>query len=760
VSAYEIYEMSYHHQFLFKATTAIAIVTGLLAASSAYGQVAAAPTATPQLNEIIVTAQKRSERLLSVPAAVTALPAADLARQGDVRLTDYAATVPGLNLISSQPGQSVVIIRGITTGFGASIPATTATYIDDVPYGSSTANAYGSIATLDLDPATLQRVEVLRGPQGTLYGASSMGGLIKYVTTPPSLTSYSGRVELDGSSIDGGGEGWGARAMFNGPVIRDLLGVTISAFDRRDPGYIDDPHRDMKNVNYSKVGGGRLALSLQATDKFSTELSILTQNSETPSTSNVDFNTNITPIYGKYQEVRYGNETWDFRNWLYSLTANYDFGWATLTSITGYSTRTATWGIDESVKFGPIISLPAFLNIPGLGDFDHVTLDNHKTTQEIRLASPDNDKLEWLGGFFFTHEHSVKPEALQPPFYLATGLPVPQADLPSAGLFTDILHDSYTEYAGYADVTYHVTSNFKILGGLRYASNSEAATTPFSGILNGPYYVAVSNSSDRSFTYLFSPSYNFDANNIVYVRIASGYRPGGPTGLSSASYLQGAPQSYKPDRLTNYEVGYKAGLPEPRMTIELSAFDIEWQNIQVLAEVNGFNVTTNGSSARSAGAELAWTWEPIAGLSLSANAAYTDAYLAADAPGIGGKSGDKLPDVPKFTANVGADYDFVVTGDLTGFVGANYQYMGGRPIDFISSPPTGYVRPVMPSYDTVNLRVGVTRGDFTVEAYVKNVGNSYGITRLTSELSNGYGAPWTGSVIPPRTFGLSISSKF
>jgi iron complex outermembrane recepter protein len=119
VSAYEIYEMSYHHQFLFKATTAIAIVTGLLAASSAYGQVAAAPTATPQLNEIIVTAQKRSERLLSVPAAVTALPAADLARQGDVRLTDYAATVPGLNLISSQPGQSVVIIRGITTGFGA-----------------------------------------------------------------------------------------------------------------------------------------------------------------------------------------------------------------------------------------------------------------------------------------------------------------------------------------------------------------------------------------------------------------------------------------------------------------------------------------------------------------------------------------------------------------------------------------------------------------------------------------------------------------
>jgi iron complex outermembrane recepter protein len=749
----------YHQGHNFKTTSGTAILTGVLAASSAYAQTATAPAAAPsgELTEIIVTAQKRSESLLSVPAAVTSLSSADLARQGYVQLTDYAASVPGLNLIASQPGQSVVIIRGVSTGFGASIPATTATYIDDVPYGSSTANAYGSIATLDLDPATLQRVEVLRGPQGTLYGASSMGGLIKYVTAPPSLTTYSGRVELDGSSIDGGGQGGGVSATFNGPLVNNLLGVSISAFDRRDPGYIDDPHRNVKNVNSSQVDGGRFALLLQPTNKFSAELSVLTQDSESPSTSNVDLNSNLTPIYGKYQQVRYGNENWDFRNWLCSLTANYDFGWANLSSITGYSTRNAIWDIDESLKLAGFAENA--LGIPNLGLFDDVTLHNEKTTQEFRLASPDSDRLEWMVGLYYTHEHSIKPEINQQPFSLTTGIPVPQS-LDPDGIYNDILHDSYTEYAGYADLTFHLTSEFKILAGLRYSDDTEMSFTPFSGLLNGPPVVAIGNSSSKPVTYLFSPSYNFDDRNMIYVRIATGFRPGGPTGVLSNQITAGAPETYRSDSLTNYEVGYKASYPDQRMTIEVSAYDIEWKNIQVLTEINGFQVTGNGAAARSRGAEIAWTWKPITGLSLSANAAYTDAYMTEDAPAISAKAGDELPDVPKFSANLAADYDFPVTTDVSGFVGGNYQYLGARVIDFVSGSPANYVRPDMPAYNTVNLRAGLSRGGLLGEFYVKNVGDSYGITRLVSEVRDGIDAPWAAAVIPPRTFGLSISYKF
>jgi iron complex outermembrane recepter protein len=707
-----------------------------------------------QLGEVVVTANKRPEELLKVPAPVTALQAADLTRWGSADLSDYAGSVPGLNVTGTEAGQTVVIMRGITTGFGYAIPATTSTYIDDVPYGSSTAAAYGSVATLDLDPGSLQRVEILRGPQGTLYGASSLGGLIKYVTSPPSLTHYSARAELAGTAIDGGGEGYTVRAMFDGPLIADKLGMTLSAFDRHDPGYISDPFRNRNNENASRTEGGRVALLWQPTDQLSVKLAAIVQNTLTNGTSAVDLNSDLTPIYGKYEQVRYGNAIWDFRNRLYSLTVNYDLGWATLTSITGYAQRTAMLDIDFTNKFGGLLS--GILNVPNLAVYDDITLDNNKTTQEVRLASPSGGAFEWLGGVFYTHEHSVKPEAFANPYNYLTGVVTPVPD----GIFTDTLYDSYSEIAGYADLTYHVTSDFKILGGVRYSNDKETSITPFSGILFGPPTTDIGTSSDNSVTYLVSPSYDLNGDNMVYLRVASGFRPGGPTGVSASNLIQGAPETYAPDKLTNYELGYKARLPQEQMTLDLSAFDIEWKHIQLLQNVNGFVVTANGSNARSTGLEAAWMWRPITGVDLSATADYTHAYLTSDAPGIGGKAGDDLPDTPQFSANVAADYDFPITAQLDGFAGVEYQYEGERHIDFIAGTPPGFITPMMPGYSMVNLRAGLDRGNFSVEAYVKNIGNAYGMLQLVSQVRNGYGPPLAASVIAPRTFGLSITAQF
>ena len=707
-----------------------------------------------QLGEVVVTANKRPEELLKVPAPVTALQAADLTRWGNGDLADYARSVPGLNVTGTEAGQTVVIMRGITTGFGYAIPATTSTYIDEVPYGSSTAAAYGSVATLDLDPGSLQRVEVLRGPQGTLYGASSLGGLIKYVTTPPSLTHFSGRAELAGTDIDGGGEGYTVRALVDGPLVADKLGMTLSAFERHDPGYISDPFRNRKNENASRTEGGRVAFLWQATDQLSVKFAALVQNTLTNGTSAVDLNSDLTPIYGKYQQVRYGNAIWDFRNKLYSLTVNYDFGWATLSSITGYAQRNAMLDIDFTNKFGGLLS--GILNVPNLAVYDDITLNNDKTTQEIRLASPSGGAFEWLGGVFYTHEHSVKPEAFANPYNYLTGVVTPVPD----GIFTDTLYDSYSEIAGYADLTYHVTSDFKILGGVRYSNDKETSITPFSGILFGPPTTDIGSSSDNSVTYLVSPSYNLNTDNMVYVRVASGFRPGGPTGVSASNLIQGAPETYAPDKLTNYELGYKAIFPQAQMTLDLSAFDIEWKHIQLLQNVSGFVVTANGSDARSTGMELAWMWRPITGLNLSATADYTHAYLTSDAPGIGGKAGDELPDTPQFSANVAADYDFPITAELDGFAGVDYQYEGERQIDFIAHKPPGFVTPIMPGYSMVDLRAGLNRGNYSIEAYVKNIGNAYGMMQLVSQVRNGYGPPLAASVIAPRTFGLSITAQF
>lgn len=711
-----------------------------------------------QLTQVVVTAQRRSQVLLRVPAPVTALQSSELARQGDVKLADYAATVPGLDLISSVPGQTVVIMRGISTGEGAAIAPTTATYIDDSPFGTTTANALGSFTTVDLDPATIQRIEVLRGPQGTLYGASAMGGLIKYVTIPPSLTEYGGRVEVAGSAVDGGGQGYGVRAMFTGPLVMDKLGVTINAFDRFDPGYINDPHLGKTNLNSTDVDGGRLAVLWQPTDKLTVDLSVLLQHTVTGGTSYVDVNENLTPIYGKYEQIRYGRENWDLDNIHYALRANYDFGWAALTSISSYQTQTATWITDLSNRFGSLLT--SLLGTPNLGVMDNINEENHKITQEIRLSSPDGNRLEWLAGLFFTREKSLQPENFQLISTL-TGLDVPIV----GGTFADPNHDLYKEYAAYADLTYHLTSKFKILGGLRVTSDSESNVTPqsgllFSGVINGPSGIAIANLSSKTVTYLFSPSYNINDRSMIYIRVASGFRPGGPTGLTTQSVYAGAPSTYGPDTLTNYELGYKASFPQERMTLDVSAFDIEWKNIQVLSQTNGFLVTGNGGNARSAGSELAWTWQPIRGLNVSADAAFTDAFLTTDAPGISAVAGDKLPDVPELSANVAADYEFPLTAEAEGFMGGNFQYQGARKQDFISGLPAGEVRPTMPAYGMANLHAGISRGDLTAEFFIKNVNNAYGITRLLSELGAGYGPPLSAAVIQPRTFGISISDKF
>ena len=395
---------------------------------------------------------------------------------------------------------------------------------------------------------------------------------------------------------------------------------------------------------------------------------------------------------------------------------------------------------------------------------DNISETNHKITQEVRLASPDGNKLEWLGGLFYTTERSLQPENFQV-FNTITGLDV---SIPG-GFFNDPNHDVYKEYAGYADLTYHLTSKFKVLGGVRYTSDSERNFTPFFGLSNCgtgvaivicPETDAISDVSSRTTTYLFSPSYNLDDHNMVYARVATGFRPGGPTGLTTTNVLAGAPSTYGPDTLTNYEVGYKASFPEQRMTIDVSGFDIEWKNIQVLSEIGGFLITGNGGDARSAGAELAWTWKPITGLSVLANAAYTDAHLTSDSPPISAKAGDPLPDVPKFSANFATDYDFPIASDIQGFVGGNYQYQGARTGSFISGLTAGEERPRMPGYNTVNLHAGLNHGGLAVEAFVRNVGNSYGLTRLLSEVQAGYGPPLSAAVIQPRTFGVSISDKF
>jgi outer membrane receptor protein involved in Fe transport len=707
-----------------------------------------------KLEEVVVTANKRSEQLLSVAAPVTALTGSELTRDAAVRLDDYSAAVPGLNLMSDRPGETQIILRGINTG--SVVSSTVATYVDDIPYGSSTSFALGGILTPDLDPNDLTRIEVLRGPQGTLYGASSLGGLVKFVTTPPSLSEYSGHLQLDGSYVAGGEAGYGVRIMANAPLVADTLALRVSGYDRRDPGFISDPNLSRDHVNRSDIDGGHAQLLWRPAQSFSVELTALIQDLTGRGTSDEDVDVkpgSITPIYGDLKQVRYAQESLDVHYRLFGATLNGDLGWGTLTSITSYSTMHETQIYDQTTTLGPLLT-----ELTGIADFGNgVGSDLHlgKVTEEVRLASATAGPLEWLGGFFFTHEHSDRDE---PSFQFdsVTGVPF---SIPTP-LFFASLNSTYTEYAGFGDLTYHFTPKFDLMAGIRYGSNHQVFRELSTGLFAGGTTDQYGTSTDHSVTYLVTPRWKIDSNNMLYARVASGYRPGGPNSPTVTEVAAGVPSAYKPDKLTNYEIGYKSSWYDGALTLDLSAFHIDWKDIQIETEYSGLTSNGNGGTARSDGFEASLRWIPVRGLTLTANVAETKARLTQDAPGVNGKNGDELPNVPKWNASLNGDYDFPVTSDVRAFVGATTQYVDARESAFITGSPADFVRPVMPPYTTVNLRTGAAWKRWTVELYAKNVANVRGFNNLTSLALSGYSNPFTASLIQPRTIGLSIRTGF
>jgi len=736
--------------YRLRQTTALGgCLAALLSAGPALAQ-SAPSSADNTVTEIIVTAEKREARLLTVPAPVTALAEETLNRQSAVKLEDYAAMVPGLNVFGARAGDQAVVLRGISTGNSNS--TTTAVYINDTPVGGSTAQSFDS-AGLDVDPATLQRIEVLRGPQGTLYGANALGGIVKYVTRTPSLTDFTARVQLDGTSVEGGGLGGAIRATIDGPIIKDKLGFTLSAFNRTEPGYIDNPRLKKSELNQARTNGVRLALQWRPTDKLTIDGSITTQDNRSGGSSEIAVDANLNPIAGRDQQFFWTPTPLTSSTTLYSASVGYDLGWAKVLSITSYEHHTRKSIADVTDTYGPLIGLPT--PPVGLSFPDQPSLQ--KMTQEIRIASTGDGPWDWQGGFYFTHERGGVFESVDT-FNVTTQAPIDPVSLFGDKLFYGQVKAQYVEYAAYADVTYHFTPQFEVQVGARESTNRQTHNFPSTGLLAGGTTTVTGGSEDSSFTYLVTPKYTFNPDHMVYARIASGYRPGGPNnGLAG---LTGLPTTFDPDTLTNYEIGYKGSFLDRSATLDVSLFDIEWKDIQILETVNGISQTGNGAAARSYGFEGAAAWVPVHGLNLGATLALTNAKLTEDAPGVGAKSGERLPYSPKVVATLTADYRFPLGGELNGFVGASYHYVGDRKIDFQASAPAGYVRPSLPSYDTVNLRAGVEADRVEVAVFVKNVGDSRGLTNLNSTNIDGVSAQLYAGTIQPRTYGVTVTSKF
>jgi outer membrane receptor protein involved in Fe transport len=598
----------------------------------------------------------------------------------------------------------------------------------------------------------MQRVEVLRGPQGTLYGANSLAGVLKFATNPPQTDKFDARVRAGVESVEDGGTGYSATGMVNVP-LSSTFAIRATGYYRELPGFIDSigtAGSDVaKDINESESSGGRVSALYSPTDAFSLRLTAIMQNIRADSSSVVESNSDtLDTLYGKFTQSRFVPEFRDTDYRIYNGVLNLDLGFATLTSSTSYNKLDSPFRDDLTTLYSSLL-----VDFVGPNEFaQYQTTRYDKFTQEVRLASPTNDTFDWLVGAYYTKE---KGDLLQHFEAVVPGSLTPIAGQPQLGDLT--LHSEYEETAAFASGTIHFGPRFDLTLGARYSENDQEAKQDQAGVLaGGAVSYPKATSSEDVFTYSVSPKFKITDSASLYARVASGFRPGGPNVLPPNAPPE-VPPTYDSDSLTSYEVGFKAESASRAYTFDVSAFHIDWEDIQLFTQVNDFGVNVNGGNATSDGFEATVTARPTQSLSLSLNAAYTDAKLDDDTgPLVGGLKGDQLPFTPDFSVGASADYEWTVAGDATAYVGGSLRWLSDQTGSFDADfrALNGRQREV-PSYEVLDLRTGVLFGRYSIELYAKNLTDSDGRTSTGTLGSLPNGAIGTG-VIRPRTVGLSF----
>jgi outer membrane receptor protein involved in Fe transport len=705
-----------------------------------------------QLEEIVVTAQKRVERLQDVPIPVTAISADSLVNNNQVRIQDYYTRIPALSYTPGLFGQPFLVIRGITTGASSSANPPVGIMIDDVPYGSASGIGGGGFGAPDIDPSDLARIEVLRGPQGTLYGAASIGGLFKFVTVDPSTERVSGRLQGSMSSVRNGDTvGYGLRGSVNLP-LSETLAVRTSAFTREDPGYIDDPGLDRQGVNRANVEGGRLSALWRPSDLFSLKLSALLQDSEAHGLPY------IQPAIGELQQsFALHRLTIQNKSQAYSATALAKLGAFDLTMVSGYS-RDKAHSIYDFTSLLDSATNEALLGVSGTGTAYVIDHKPEKFTQEIRLSGRITPRMDGLLGLFYTHENAPNRESI-----LAVN---PVTGTTAARWVDFIIPATFTEYAAFADLTFHLTDRFDVQVGGRESRNRqtyfEEDIGPYADILLGvpsPIINPKVTTKDNAFTYLFTPQLKISPQLMVYARAASGYRPGGPN-LSAIALA--VPPHFAPDKALNYEIGAKGNFLNHALSLDASLYYIDWKDLQVQLRDPDSDLVyyANAGRAKSQGVELSFVVRPVRGLSISAWGAWNEAELTEAFPAgskLHGTPGDRLPFSARFSGNLSVDQEFSITGTLSGSLGASLSYVGDRQGVFLASvggvPPA---RQGYPSYSQLALNAGIRSESWTISVHVNNLTDRHGV------LSGGKGFIYSDAFayIQPRTIGLSLAKTF
>jgi iron complex outermembrane recepter protein len=699
---------------------------------------------TKSLEEVVVTATKRAEKLQDVPVSVTAISSDTLTRLGAEQFTDYAGLIPGLSFVGGgQPGHDMLILRGVSTSAAATGP-TVGTYIDDSPFGTTGALALGSTLTPDPDLLDIDHIEVLKGPQGTLYGASTLGGLLKIVTKTPDLNNFEGLVRVGGDSVSRGDTGYSVRGVVNTPLSDGVSALRVAGYYRRDPGFIDDVGLNRQDINNATNYGGRASFLLEPMDAFSILISALVQddNSNGRSLEEVDRNT-FVPTYGDLTARTLFPEVDNLKYRLVNAKLSYGAGVADVTNVLSYDQLRDSSVNDTTLNYGFLIPFP------NSGSPTTTIHNSNKVTEEFRVASPTDEfaKLTWLGGLYYTHEQSLYGAHLGA-VSLATGQPIP-----GFTLYTFDLHLTYREYAGFGDLTCKLTDTIDFTTGARWSRNTQDFNAPNSGRLSS-VPVFRGKSADSTWTFQETLRWKPTRDLMTYLRAASGYRPGGPI-VPPGNVPADFPTVFKPDTVWNYEAGTKSTWLDGRLSANAATYLIDWKNIQTNARVGAFTILTNGGNARSKGVEIETAYTPTSNWTVGLSGSYTDAVLGTAAHGSGAASGDPLPNTPRWSGGLTTDYSIPLAGGWNANMGATLRYTGRSYSGFSATPSTPRV--LLPEYKDLQLRAGVSDKLWDVTFHVFNLLNERAITSLTTISP---ALPSQVVVVQPRTFDAVVTYHF
>ncbi|MBS0420617.1 MAG: TonB-dependent receptor [Proteobacteria bacterium] len=783
----------------------------------------AADAADGAVQEIVVTAQKREERARDVPVTITALDGVALEQRGLTGLNDYAKFVPGLIYNGSGLGERSgpdIVIRGVANSRLFDFETNIAT--------ATTGFMYGELPAYSFDPelVDVQRVEVLKGPQGTLYGAAAMGGLVKVVPNQPQFSGFSGSLQGGLSTLDNvgatGGLGWNGAGVINLP-LSDVLALRFSFHGSHDPGWLNihtltgNPNEAygrnglvgfnslaanvygagefQKNVNTSESGGGRVALRFKPDEHFDATLAFMYDSRHLDS----------LPNYEPVLSVRQSRLTADqfqlqpsATNYsLASLEMSYDFGLATLHSISGWIQREHNSSVDFAGTTYGALGGDGLVPLPTPAPVTFAVTE-HIISQELRLQGEQKDLLwsgsglDWTIGGFYQRENRDAVGGVTVGADWLTDAQLPLRAPPSG---TQTVWDGeyvarYTNQSGFADITAHLMPRLSVSAGIRYSKQDvEATRTDFSNVFaSAP---PTGNSSiqepvaEKSTTPRATIVYGLNDDINLYAAYSKGFRIGGhnPIGNLTTAGCANAlkkfgitdPESaaeFKSDKIRNIEAGIKSAFQGGRIVANVTGFRVDWTDLQTAIQLDQYDIGCGASFVGNAGAAR------ITGVDAEVKAAldrhwqvalsgqYADGKIVKVVAGSPGTLGAPLESTPKTQLTAGVDYRMSPRDQWDADIRLDYAYVGARNFSNTNTPVDPNYQ--LPGYSTVNLRLTASHDSWEYTTFVNNLTNA--IPQLGVQIFSGGPGDYSGAYAPraqrfvatsaPRTFGVLVKKNF